>query len=294
MDTKLLVGRKRLEEIRIKEAPLECIHTRAGLLSSLDFLGYNVYMKKKKIIIGNWKMEPQSVEDAISLTTELKDSLKGFNKNQVVICPPFTFLPEVSNILGKSKNILLGAQDVGSEKGGAYTGEISADMLTDSGCKYVIVGHSERKVKGETDEIVSEKIYLATKAGLETILCVGEKIRDEHGQFWHELKDQLTVVLMKINRPLLKKVIVAYEPVWAIGKSEAMSSSELHETVIFIRKVLSDLYGRDSADAVQIIYGGSVDVKNAQELVEKGMVEGLLVGRESLKPKEFVKIVCSI
>ena len=167
-------------------------------------------MMKKKIVIGNWKMEPQTAEEAESIVTEIKSGLNGFAKVLTVICPPFTFLPEVSQIISKNKNIILGAQDVGSESGGPYTGEVSAKMLKDASCQYVIVGHSERKKLGETDEIVSQKVYLAAKSGLQAVLCVGEKKRDDHCQFWHELKDQLMITLLKINRPLLKKVTIAY------------------------------------------------------------------------------------
>ncbi|MEI6420566.1 MAG: triose-phosphate isomerase, partial [bacterium] len=206
---------------------------------------------------------------------------------------PYTFLPEIRKTLNKTK-ISIGAQDVGSENGGSFTGEVSVKMLKDTGCSYVIVGHSERRKLGETDEVVSQKVYLSSKIGLHTLLCIGENTRDDHGQFWHDLKDQLTITLLKINRPLLKKIVIAYEPVWAIGQSEAMSPAVLHETVIFIRKVLYDLYGRTSADEVKIIYGGSVDTKNAKELVEKGTVDGVLVGRDSLKAKDFVKIVCEV
>jgi triosephosphate isomerase len=248
--------------------------------------------QQKKILVGNWKMNPVTESEVKNIITEIKKGSGQLKKTDLVICPPFVFMSEVEGQIKNNKNIFLGAQNSHYEDAGAHTGEVSPDMLKSIGCDYVIIGHSERRLSGETDEIVSKKINLVTKKGLTAIVCIGEKTRDEHGEFWHQLKEQILGSLNKVNRTNLKKVIIAYEPVFAIGKSEgeALTPALLKEVVIFIRKTLSDLYGRASADKVTIIYGGSVGTKNAESLIVEGGVDGLLLGRESLKPLDFSKI----
>ena len=246
---------------------------------------------KKKIIIGNWKMNPDTVAKAKEVVEELKKNAPKTSKVKTVICPPFIYLPEVATGLKKAKTFSLGAQDVHFVEEGAHTGEVSLSMLKSFGCKYVIVGHSERREAGETDEMVSKKVGIVTKGGLTVILCVGEKTRDEHGDFLHALRDQVTASLFKINRPMLKNLVIAYEPIWAIGAKQAMTGTDLHQTIIFIRKTLSDLYGRAFADKIPVLYGGSVTPKNTLDLIQAGTADGLLIGRESLKVKDFVEVM---
>jgi triosephosphate isomerase len=246
---------------------------------------------KKKIIVGNWKMNPDSLAKAKEVLNNLKKAGLKLDKIKTVICPPFIYMPEVASGLKNAKNFSLGAQDVHFVEGGAYTGEVSLSMLKSFGCKYVIVGHSERRETGDTDEMVSKKVGIVSKGGLTAILCVGEKTRDDHGDFLHMLREQIIKSLNKVNRPMLKNLVIAYEPVWAIGAKQAMTSNDLHQTIIFIRKTLSDLYGRDCADKIQVLYGGSVGPKNTTDLIQAGTAEGLLIGRESLKVKDFIQVL---
>ncbi len=190
----------------------------------------------------------------------------------------------------------MGAQDVFIGIGVAHTGEVSAEMLKGAGVKYVIIGHSERRAVSDTDEIVREKLFGTLKDGLKVILCVGEKERNEHGVQYPEIKRQLESALLKVPKKFMKNLVIAYEPVWAIGKSEkeAMKPEELHEMTIFIKRVLSDLLSKAEIEKVAILYGGSVTKNNAQEIIEKGNVDGLLIGRESLKAENFIELVKEI
>ena len=246
---------------------------------------------KKKLVVGNWKMNPDSLIKVKEIIQNLKKTALKLDKIKTIICPPFIYLPEVANGLKNTKNFSPGAQDVHFVEGGAFTGEVSLSMVKSLGCKYVIVGHSERREAGETDEIVSKKVGIVSKGGLTAILCVGEKTRDGHGDFWHVLREQITKSLNKINRPMLKNLVIAYEPVWAIGAKQAMIGNDLQQTVIFIKKTLSDTYGRDCADKIPVLYGGSVSPKNTLDLIQAGTVDGLLIGRESIKTKDFVQVL---
>ena len=246
--------------------------------------------KRKMIIVGNWKLNPLSLKEAVTIFTGIKKGVKGAD-TKVVICPPFVYLNELKNFFTKDK-IALGSQDVSSEIKGAFTGEISAEMLKTIGATYTIVGHSERRAMGESDEIVAKKATTALKAGLKVIICIGERERDERGAYLGLLKEQITGSLKGVPKKFAENIIVAYEPVWAIGKGkEAMTAHDLHQMTIFIRKNLIDVYNAPTASAISIIYGGSVDVENALTLVKDGEVDGLLVGRESLNPENFVRIV---
>lgn len=253
-------------------------------------------MKKgQKIIVANWKMNPSTTDEAKNIARKAKNELGDVKKTQVVICPPSIFINDIRKIISGEKNISLGAQDVSSGEGRSVTGEIGSEMLYDHDVKFAIIGHSSRRENCETDEIISEKIKTAIKNGLTAILCIGEVERNEQGNFYHEVRAQLQADLSKITRKNLGKLIVAYEPIWAIGKrdSEAMSPTDLHEMTIFIRKTLRDIFGKDSAN-VPILYGGSVSKKNAKEIFVGGNVSGLLIGRESLKIENFVELVKEI
>ena len=207
------------------------------------------------------------------------------------MCPPAPYLSALAPLARKSSRFFIGAQNIFWEKEGAYTGEVSASMVKNLGGEYVIVGHSERRKLGETDEMVNRKVVSALSSGLTPVLCVGEAVRDGQGLFYEELKEQIRKGLARVAKKTLKNVVVAYEPVWAIGAKEAMTPRALQETYIFIRKVLSDLYDRDSADKVPVLYGGSVAPENAGNLVLAGGVQGLLVGRESRDPEAFAEIL---
>jgi len=247
-------------------------------------------MKKKYIIAGNWKMNPQTAEEAKRIATSVKKVAVKMKKIETVACPPFVY----ADLVKTADAFSLGAQDVYFEQAGSFTGEVSAEMLKSIGVKYVIVGHAERRKMGDTDEVVAQKLNAVIDAGLFPILCVGEKVRDEHGDYLAVLKAQIVASLGKLARKEVKNLVIAYEPLWAIGASSAMTPADVHETTLFIKKVLSDTYGQEYALAVKILYGGSVTFKNARDIVVLGQVDGLLVGRESVNPEGFNLILKEI
>lgn len=257
-------------------------------------LCYNYFVKK--IIIANWKMNPFSVKEAENILNGVKKTVAKLKKTQVVICPPFVYFNNIQKKIGGFVNLFLGAQNSFWENEGAFTGEISPEMIKNYGGSYVILGHSERRALGETDEIVSKKAVTCLKAGLKIIVCIGEKTRDDHGEYLQFLNNEIRDSLSKVQKKFLPNLIIAYEPIWAIGKkdSEAMRSSDIHEMTIFIKKILSEIYGKDSALLVPILYGGSVGGKNAGEIIKDGGVNGLLVGHQSLKPENFNEILKSV
>lgn len=246
-----------------------------------------------KIIVANWKMNPGSAEKAKEIITEISKKSKSFKDISLVVCPPFIYLNEVSNVISSNKKIILGAQDVFIGQGVSHTGEVGVDMLKKSGVKYVLVGHSERRALLDNDEVVKEKMLGSLKNGLKTILCVGEKERNEHGDHYHEVKKQIEDALIKFPKKYIKNLIIAYEPVWAIGRpeNEAIKPDQLHEITIFIKRLISDILGAKEVENIKILYGGSVTKNNAKEIIEKGNVNGLLIGRESLKVENFVELI---
>ena len=246
------------------------------------------------VVIGNWKMNPQSGSLAVKLATELKKKLYTITDVEVVIAPPHLFLEGVARAKNSSKHCFLGAQNVHTAKLGAYTGETSLSMLQSTGVTHVILGHSERRELGESDSYINEKVIATLKAGLVPILCVGEVKRDHAGHYLTTIETQVRKALQAVSRGKLERVIVAYEPVWAIGTGHTPTGEEIHEMKLFIEKVLSDLYGRNFAQKVRILYGGSVNGKNAKELFVTGAVDGFLVGEASLHPDEFRDIVKAV
>jgi len=256
----------------------------------------------KKIIIGNWKMNPLSLQEGESLFINIAKSASLIKNTEIVICPPFLYLPSFVSILaGKGKpkfpnlhkKISLGAQNVFWGEGGAFTGEVSAEMLYNIGVRYVILGHSERRALGETNALVNKKIKASLSAGLRPILCVGESTRDENHNYFNLVKTQLEECLNGVKKTLIPKVIIAYEPIWAISTTENRKDAtpaDSLEMVIFIRKILSDKFGSD-AGGMRIVYGGSVNEKNAPEFFKNGGIDGLLPGRASLDIARFIKII---
>lgn len=253
-------------------------------------------MANTKLIVANWKMNPETLEEAKAIVGEVSKKSKKFKSAKIVLCPPFIYLSEVERMVSSHKNISLGAQDIFIGEGASHTGEISPEMLKSTGTKYIIVGHSEKRALQDTDEIVHEKLFGALKNNFKVILCVGEKERGDHAGQYHEMKGQLESAFFKLPKNLIKNVIIAYEPVWAIGKSEkeAMKPEELHEMAIFIKKIASDVLGAKYVEKLQILYGGSVTKNNAKEIIEKGNVNGLLVGRESLKTENFLELIAEL
>lgn len=240
-------------------------------------------------------MNPFSAKEAESILTGVKKTVAKLKKTQVVVCPPFVYFNDIRKGIGKSANLFLGAQNAFWENEGAFTGEVSPEMIKNYGGSYVILGHSERRALGETDDIVGKKAVACLKAGLKIIICIGEKIRDDHGEYLQFLNSEIRDSLSKVQKKFLPNLIIAYEPIWAIGKSdaEAMHPTDIREMAIYIKKILSEIYGKERAIAVPIVYGGSVGWKNAGEIIKDGGVNGLLVGHQSLKPENFNEILKS-
>ena len=247
----------------------------------------------KKIIIANWKMNPETTTEALALFSLSKELSKKY-RAKIIICPPFPFLSIFSH--KKMENFALGSQDVFYEKKGPYTGEVSAAMLNSFNVEYSIIGHSERRSFGETNEVISKKVSSALRSKLTPILCVGERERDGEGSFFAFLKEEILSSLKQVSKKDIAKVIIAYEPIWAISTdgNHAMDTDSIHETVIFIRKILSDKFGKAEASKIKIVYGGSVDKRNARNILFGGGCDGVLVGKSSLSGANFEDIVKSI
>ena len=246
--------------------------------------------KRQAVIAGNWKMNKTAAE-AAELISELIPEVSGADC-QVVICTPFTDLPvAVSKTAGT--NLKVGAQNVHFEKSGAFTGEISADMLCELGVEYVIVGHSERRQYfGETTETVTKRLRAALDAGLKVIVCVGESRTEREQGITDELVGlQTKVALQEVSAEQLSRVIIAYEPVWAIGTGLTATAQQAQQVCGHIRQVVAGLYGQEKADALTIQYGGSMNAKNAAELLSMPDIDGGLIGGASLKAADFGVIV---
>ena len=247
--------------------------------------------KRTPVIAGNWKMHKTSAE-AIALAKELASLVSGAAEREIVVCPPFTALTAVKAALAGT-SIKLGAQNLSWEKQGAFTGEVSAPMLKDVGCEYVIIGHSERRQYfAETDENVSRKLKAALAANLIPIVCVGESRSErEAGITSTVVSRQVKLGLSSLTAEDAKAVIIAYEPIWAIGTGLTASTEDANAVCSFIRLTLTGMFGTPTADAVRIQYGGSVKPDNVDELMAASDIDGALVGGASLKATDFARIV---
>ncbi len=241
---------------------------------------------RKAIIAGNWKMNKTRPEAKALIEDLIPIAAKA--TCEVVICVPYTNL-ETAVELTKGTNIKVGAENVHFEKSGAFTGEISADMLTEIGVEYVIIGHSERRQYfGETDETVNKRTKAALAAGLKPIVCVGELLWERECNITEEVvARQIKLDLFDVSAEDVKKTVIAYEPVWAIGTGKTATSEQAQEVCALIRATLAKLYGQEVANAVTIQYGGSMNPKNAAELVAQPDVDGGLIGGASLKAADF-------
>lgn len=236
----------------------------------------------KYIIAANWKMNPSTGKEAKKLFESVKNKAKGLKNVEVVICPPFVYLPLL-------KGLSLGAQNIFYKEKGAFTGEISPLMLKDLGVKYVIVGHSERRqYLNETNEVINKKIKQALVAGLKLIFCIGEQEGENKIEV---LEKQISEGLKGVSASKVKNIVIAYEPVWAIGTGRNCSTEETTKSILFIRKVIAKLYSKELAQNIKILYGGSVDSKNSASYIKDAFSNGLLVGGASLNTEEFIDIV---
>jgi len=236
-------------------------------------------------------MNPESTAETKKIFTTLKRSVKKYRKVDVVVCPPFLYLQTLLSFT--RGGVAIGAQDCFWEDAGSYTGEVSALQLAKERIDYCIVGHSERRELGETDGEVNKKVLALLKVKMTPIICIGEKERDKDGFYLAHLKDQLKLALKGVKQKDLVNIVIAYEPIWAIGAKakKVITGEDLHQMTIFIRKVLSDLYTHRTAFNAPILYGGSVNEDNAEQIISEGEVQGFLVGRASLDPKSFTQII---
>lgn len=250
-------------------------------------------MEKKYYVIGNWKMNPVNLNEAKSIAKTLQKITPNSKYIETVICPPSVFLyPLYKEVKGKIK---YGHQGIHHDTKGAFTTKISASMVSSTGAKFAIIGHSEERRDGVTDDMIAGSIKNCLKEGIVPILCVGENERDQNGFYFNIIRQQIEVALSNIPKTRYTDIIIAYEPIWAIGKDakRPASANEFLEIKIYIRKVITDLSNRKTSDEVSIIYGGSADDKNILPFLEVGAM-GFLPGRASLEPEIFSKMVLEV
>lgn len=247
---------------------------------------------RKNIVAGNWKMNT-TLAEGVNLAKDVNEALKGFTPNcDVVIGVPFTHLASVNAVIDSTK-LGLGAENCADHKSGAYTGEVSAAMVASTGATYVILGHSERRqYYGETSEILKEKVALALENNLTPIFCIGEVLEErENGSYLEVVKTQIEEALFGMSAEDFSKLILAYEPVWAIGTGKTATDDQAEEMHAFIRNVIAEKYGNEVAENTSILYGGSCKPSNAAQLFAKPNVDGGLIGGASLDAESFMGIV---
>ncbi len=246
---------------------------------------------RKPIIAGNWKMY-KDVNEAVELANDIKRSTFDIGNVEIVVCPPFTDLSDVGEMLIES-NVSLGAQNCYWEAEGAFTGEIAVSMLKSVGCKYVIIGHSERrKYFGETDETVNKRLKAAIDGGLIPIMCVGETLEErEAGKTLEVVKKQVTGGLKGFDEGYIDSLVIAYEPVWAIGTGRTATPQQAQEVHAMIRGLLSEMYSEALSASKRVLYGGSVKPDNIEDLMKEEDIDGGLIGGASLKSASFLDII---
>lgn len=256
-------------------------------------MGYAIVEEtmRKPIIAANWKMN-KSVEEARTFVRELIPFLKNIEDREVVLCPPFTSLGSVAELI-KDTNIALGAQNLYPEPSGPYTGEVSPLMLQEFDCRYVILGHSERRMHlFESHDLINRKVKAALNHKLSPILCVGEQLKDrEAGREEEVVREHVIRGLLGVSKEDILHVVIAYEPVWAIGTGRNATPEDASRMHRFIRDILADIYGEEVANSIRIQYGGSVTPSNIDELMEEEEIDGVLVGGASLQAESFSRIV---
>ncbi len=245
---------------------------------------------KKALIIGNWKSYVASPKEGIELLKAVDKKLPRGMNSTVVVCPPTVLLAHTRNAYSGTR-IALGAQDVSVSPLGAHTGESPAALLRASGAQYVLVGHAERRDQGESNASVAQKARVALDSKLIPIICIGERMRDRGAEYLSVIENMLFESLQSLESPDLKRVVIAYEPVWAIGAPVAPGPRVISEAVLYVRKLLIQAFGRDAAMKVKILYGGAVDQTNAHQVLVEGNAQGFLVGRASVDAANFAGII---
>lgn len=246
--------------------------------------------KRKKIVIGNWKNNPATPEEAKKIFKGVVKRAVAVSGVETVICPPTLY----TGLFSKEKfgaKVRLGAQNVFHKNEGACTGEITARMLESAHVSHVIIGHSERRALGETDAVIAQKAAVLLREGFKPIICIGEPTHDPEGEYLRFLENQITSSMALIQNNDMLDVVIAYEPIWTIGATEAMTGNDIYQTTLYIRKILRDVYNQTISEAMTIVYGGSVNPSNIADIMSKGNVDGVLVGRDSLNPDNFGDII---
>ena len=245
-----------------------------------------------KLIVGNWKMFPATPKEAKAILSSIKRGMSGITRAKVVVCPPTLYTASAVEQTKKTK-IAIGAQNCFKEDEGARTGETSPRALFSVGATHIILGHSERRALGETSEQVAEKVVSAVRNKLTVVVCVGERERDQHGSHFGEVSNQLRASLAGYPKSESGRLVIAYEPIWAIGvqAKKPATPSDHREMSILIRRYLTEYFGKKVAFTIPVLSGGSVDDRNAEGFLKEGNADGLLVGRASLDPEKFNAIV---
>ena len=247
---------------------------------------------RKKIVAGNWKMN-ETLQEGVALAKEINEVLRADKPNcDVIICTPFIHLASVAQVLDKNL-VGLGAENCADKEKGAYTGEVSAAMVKSTGAEYVILGHSERRqYYGETAEILKEKVLLALANGMKVIFCCGETLEEREANKQNEVvKAELVNSVFNLTEDEWKNIIIAYEPIWAIGTGKTATSDQAEEMLAYIRSIIAEKYGKEIAEETSILYGGSCKASNAPELFSKPNIDGGLIGGASLKAADFKGII---
>lgn len=250
-------------------------------------------MTNKKLVVGNWKMNPLSLDEAKRIARKTRRAAADLRRTEAVLCPPFPFIAAVTPKKA-APHFHMGAQSASFEESGPHTGEVGALMLKDIGVRYVIAGHSEMRAAGDTDQVVSRRIQAILDAGLTPIVCVGEKTRDEGGSHFDFLREQIRGTFSSVPKKDAREIIIAYEPIWAIGAKEAMNPEQVYEMSLFVKKAFADVFSPESAMKITVLYGGSVNFRNAADIIKIGQVDGLLVGRESVNVGGFVELLKAV
>ena len=249
---------------------------------------------RKKIVAGNWKMNID-LEKGVQLFNEIQQLLKEEVKadQEVIICPPYIHLSSLSQIVDPNTKLSIGAQNCHQADSGAFTGEVSASIIASAGASYVIIGHSERRLYfAESNSLLAQKLDVVLKNGLSPIFCIGETLEQRNSETYFEvIKEQITEASFHLQGADYRKMVLAYEPVWAIGTGLTASPEQAQEIHSFIRNLLADKYDQDLANNMTILYGGSCNPKNAAELFAKADIDGGLIGGASLKAQDFVDII---
>ncbi len=246
----------------------------------------------KAIVVANWKMHPATAREAKALFESTRKTIEKARSISLIVAPPSLYIKELAQGY-KGKRITFGLQNAFPEATGAYTGEISMAQAKDAKASSVIIGHAERRAMGETSDDVRRKVQAAIAQKIMPILCIGETTRDSSGTHFNFVKEQLKIALMDVPSQKISQIVIAYEPVWAIGATKSMDPRDMHEMAIFIRKSIVETHGKDGMN-MRMLYGGSVDETNASAMLSGGDVSGFLVGRASVEPEKFSALISSL